>query len=125
MHKLTRHLCRLLKVSEITYPIARTSKGNLNICFNESDEFEVMLDAVPLPTKSIIDDENNIELKGLLEKYVFDKEVISFTNDTVFGSLEVSNERPYLTITSTEPKKKGGRPKGSKNHVHIKTKESS
>lgn len=71
--KLAQHIFRLLKVSEIVFPIGRTNKGNLGIKFSQnSEDYEIMLDAVPLSVKSIIDDDNNIELKKMIEKYWFD-----------------------------------------------------
>lgn len=87
--KLSKHIFRLLKVSEITYPIGRTSKGNLGITFNENnDDFAVMLDSVPLSTKNSLEDENNIELKAMLEKYLFDSELM-FSSGT--PTLSVKN----------------------------------
>lgn len=76
--KLAQHIFRLLKVNEIVFSIGRTNKGNLGLKFTQnSDDFEIMLDAVPLSVKSIIDDDNNIELKRMLEKYWFESKVIN------------------------------------------------
>lgn len=75
--KLAAHIFRLLKVTEITFPIGRTNKGNLGLKFtNNSDDFEIMLDAVPLSTKDSLDDDNNIELKQSLKMYWFDSEAL-------------------------------------------------
>ncbi len=117
--KLSNHICRLLKVPEITFPIGRTAKGNLGIVFSEKNKgFDLMLDSVPLSTNSILEDENNIELKAMVEKYFFEnKEVVMFTRSQGF--------EPSVPVEA--PKKKGGRPKGSKNkkHGHNTTKETS
>lgn len=116
--KLNAHIFRLLKVNEIVIPIGRTNKGNLGLKFQaNSDDFEIMLDAVPLSTKSMLEDENNIELKRMLEKYLFDKEM-PYRPDT----------NPVMPIDRTEwdtlkqpkaPKetKRRGRPAGAKNKV--------
>jgi hypothetical protein len=73
--RITKHICRLLKVTDVTYPIGRTNKGNLGLSFTgEGDDFNIMLDSIPLLTTSPIDHDNNIELKKLLTKYLFDKE---------------------------------------------------
>ncbi len=104
--RLSKHILRLLKVQEITYPIGRTSKGNLGICFNvNNDDFDVMLDSIPLSTKNSLEDENNIELKKMLTKYLFESEDIIKLPSTNFSE---NMEAPV-------EKKKGGRPKGSKN----------
>lgn len=80
--KLTAHICRLLKVTEITYPIGRTNKGNLGLKFAaNSNDFEIMLDAVPLSTKDLLDDENNIEMKKMIEKYWLEQEPTHFMAD--------------------------------------------
>lgn len=74
-HKLANHIFRLLKLTDITFPIGRTNKGNLGIKFAaNSNDFDIMLDAVPLPAKDSLTDENNIELKELLKKYWFEHE---------------------------------------------------
>lgn len=74
-HKLNKHIFRLLKVNEIVIPIGRTNKGNLGLKFSENnDSFEIMLDAVPLSTEHFLEDDNNIELKKMLEKYLFEDE---------------------------------------------------
>lgn len=78
--KLSKHIFRLLKVTDITYPIGRTSKGNLGIRFTENGEdFDIMLDSIPLSTKDIMNDDNNIELKKMLDKYLFEQEGFKFT----------------------------------------------
>lgn len=72
--KLAQHIFRLLKVTEIIFPIGRTNKGNLGVKFSaSSDDFEIMLDAIPLSTSDFLNDENNIELKKMLEKYWFEQ----------------------------------------------------
>lgn len=75
--KLAKHIFRLLKVDEIVILIGRTNRGNLGIRFSaNSEDFEIYLDAVPLTTKDILKDDNNIELKKMLEKYLFEQEPI-------------------------------------------------
>lgn len=70
--KLANHIIRLLKVRTVSFPIGTTDKGNLSLKYTEGQEgYEIVLDAVPLTTDSIMEDENNIELKGMLEKYLF------------------------------------------------------
>lgn len=115
--KLNAHIFRLLKVNEIVIPIGRTNKGNLGLKFQaNSDDFEIMLDAVPLSTKNMLEDENNIELKRMLEKYLFDEPIDSshirplskegaMFIDTVIRNVVIPNE------------KKRGRPAGAKNKV--------
>jgi hypothetical protein len=111
--KLAQHIFRLLKVTEITFTIGRTNKGNLSIKFSaNNDDYEMMLDAVPLTTKSLTEDENNIELKRMLEKYWFDTSTPTQHIMTKFTRFE-ANELP-ATVEKIEAKKKG-RPKGSKN----------
>lgn len=120
--KLSKHIFRLLKVSEIIYPIGRTSKGNLGLVFNaNNDDFDIMLDSVPLSTKNGLEDENNIELKKMIEKYYFEPE-----QSMASQGWTVSNSTPVLNIPVSQEKKKGGRPKGSKNkNGNTKTKETS
>ena len=70
--KWAKNIMRLLKVDEVIFPICRTSKGNFGLRYGvNTEDYEMYLDAVPLPTKDILNDENNIELKKMLEKYVF------------------------------------------------------
>lgn len=77
--KLAKHICRLLKVTEINFPIGRTPKGNLGLVFNaNNNDFDIMLDSVPLSTKNSLEDENNIELKRMIEKYWFEEETPGF-----------------------------------------------
>lgn len=143
--RLAKNIFRLLKVNEISFPIGRTNKGNLTIVFNDSKEdFDLFLDSVPLPTKSLLEDDKNIELKQMVEKYWFDKDGVimphSFggqfrgvdslkdflsdepiTQKTV--SVEDSDEAPIRTLADlsidgplvVETKKSRGRPAGSKN----------
>lgn len=147
--KLVNHIFRLLKVNEIVIPIGRTNKGNLGIKFTQnSDDFEIYLDAVPLPTKDILVDDNNIELKRMLEKYLYEvpfvppmlyrgKEV-EFYKDTGISSKDMQSLAPLVDNGTTEMiigkvvntagedvtdkilgKKRGGRPKGSKNKPKV------
>lgn len=98
--KLAKHIFRLLKVTEITFPIGRTNKGNLGLKFSAiSDDFEIMLDAVPLSTKDALNDDNNIELKVLIEKYWFGAETITLSSST-------PEQTTYISA-----KRKPGRPK--------------
>ncbi len=85
-HKLMQHIIRLLKVSEIVIPIGRTSKGNLGLKYSYNrDDFEMIIDAVPLSTKDSLNDENNIELKKMIEKYMFGEIGVQFHSDTLKG----------------------------------------
>lgn len=120
--KLVKHIFRLLKVQEITFPIGRTNKGNLGLKFTQnSEDFEMMLDAVPLRTTNFLEDENNIELKKMIEKYWFNEHNVTYTytgTDTTI-TIPHNDTPPKLLVEDTknvviEPKKKG-RPKGSKN----------
>ncbi len=82
--KLVQHICRLLKVTYVQVPVGRTDKGNFGIIFNENGDWDIMLDSVPLSTKNILTDENNIELKRMVEKYLFEQEKIpNFQEHTV------------------------------------------
>lgn len=121
--KLNAHIFRLLKVNEIVIPIGRTNKGNLGIKFQEnSDDFEIYLDAVPLRTINILEDENNIELKKMLEKYLFD-DIRDKTFSIIGGNLG------HEIVATSVPEKKvliglrRGRPKGSKNKTRDLSKE--
>lgn len=126
--KFAQHIFRLLKVNEIVFPIGRTNKGNLGLKFSQnSDEYEIMLDAVPLSTKSMLEDDNNIELKKMVEKFWF-KDSIHSSFATYGGNLmavEDTGDLPNGLVSLTEFKsdspgtelKKRGRPAGSKNHV--------
>lgn len=77
-NKLAKHIIRLLKVSEVQFPVAKTAKGIFSLTFNENEGFEMMLDSVPLSTKNVLTDENNIELKRMVEKYLFEQETLKF-----------------------------------------------
>ncbi len=141
--KLNQHITRLLKVNEIVFPICRTNKGNFGIKFDASGEnFDMYLDAVPLPTKNLLDDDNNIELKKILEKYLFeDKSKIHEWTDKVMAhnkeeinarvkidagfrefpleEVEMISDKDKMDnaeVTLLAPKKPRGRPKGVKNH---------
>ncbi len=68
--KLASHIMRLLKVRQVSFPIAKTVKGDLWVKYSEDTEGAVIiLDAVPLD----LEDFNNKELVGLLEKYLYAK----------------------------------------------------
>ncbi len=129
--KLAQHICRLLKVTDITFPIGRTSKGNFGIVFNENGEWDMMLDSVPLSTKNILTDENNIELKRMVEKYLFEKEnplqkEYGFVGDTIAVNMENGEviEGPFITdVIEIAPKKKPVSP--AKKHGNTKTKKAS
>ena len=100
--KLAQHIFRLLKVSEIVFPVGRTPKGNLGIRFTAGwDDFEMLLDSVPLTTTDFLNDDNNIALKKILEKYLFEPK---YETPIAIGTLSVSEG---LTVEG----KKRGRPK--------------
>lgn len=81
--KLNAHIFRLLKVTEIVIPIGRTNKGNLGLKFTQNDDdFEIFLDAVPLSVKDMLADDNNIELKKILTKYLFQTESPTYIPST-------------------------------------------
>lgn len=133
--KLAKHICRLLRVTEITFPIARTHKGNLGLAFNvNNDDYVMMLDSVPLSVDNSIEDDNNIELKKMIEKYMFDEEVKGFewsgsikaenAPATPMHVIPMASEPSYdvdaegkkvLSDTITITAKKRGRPAGTKN----------
>lgn len=127
--RLANHFFRLLKVSDIAFPIARTNKGSLEIKFTDQrDDFDIMLDAVPLPTLSIVNDDKNIELKNLVEKYWFEQPIgigdlaqyvdngtTTVNVGRVFKSDFQGNKGKDVTDEFFGKKNKGGRPKGSKN----------
>lgn len=110
--KLATHIFRLLKVTEIVIPIGRTNKGNLGIKFTQnSDDFEIYLDAVPLSTKDFLNDENNIELKKMLEKYLFEARSVVFERDaltkTVTDFTTQAMVKEVVDDVLKEPRKKG------------------
>lgn len=79
----------------------------------------MFLDSVPLSIKDSLQDENNIELKRMFEKYWFDERLISGSQ---FRGTSLETEGPFTEkISSVEVEKKHlegirkGRPKGSKN----------
>lgn len=73
--KLAGHIMRLLKVRSVSFPIATIDKGPLSFKYTAGvEDYELVLDAVPLPTESLATDESNIELKAMLEKYLFSNE---------------------------------------------------
>lgn len=109
--KLAKHILRLLKVTEITFPIARTSKGNLGIKFDQnSEDFEIMLDSVPLSTKDMLVDDNNIELKKMLEKYLFESKNDTFSVKHVIPHLSMEGASITGNTLTLSEKKKRGRP---------------
>lgn len=118
--KLVSHIFRLLKVNEIVIPIGRTNKGNLGLKFQANTEgFEIYLDAVPLSTKDMLADDNNIELKKMLEKYLFENREsvarMAFPTLTAVEEGEITREEGLAKLA---PKKQRGRPKGSKSKVN-------
>lgn len=107
--KLIQSIFRLLKVQEIIIPIGRTNKGNLGIKFSESsNDFEMMLDSVPLSTKDSLNDENNIELKTLITNFFFEEEKAIRIGEKLGPINEVTGN--LLINQATGPKKRG-RPK--------------
>lgn len=112
--KLAKHVLRLLKVQEIIIPICRTSKGNFGLRYStNTDDYEMYLDAVPLSTSDMLKDENNIELKKMLDKYLFEQGI---------GERIINEQKTYLidkyiknegVVAQDKPKR--GRPIGSKN----------
>lgn len=109
--KLYNHIFRLLKVAEIVIPIGRTSKGNLGIKFNQnSEDFEIMLDSVPLSTKDMLADDNNIELKKMLEKYLFESKNDTFSVKHVIPHLSMEGASITGNTLTLSEKKKRGRP---------------
>lgn len=128
--KLAAHIFRLLKVNEVVFPIGRTNKGNLGLKFQaNSDDFEIYLDAVPLPTKSMLEDDNNIELKKMIEKYWFTDSGMSlrdaahptlsdtandnktFTHSIQKATVNLPGKIEGNTVTLDKAPKKRGRPK--------------
>lgn len=93
-------------------PIGRTNKGNLGIKFQaNSEDFEIYLDAVPLRTTNILEDENNIELKKILEKYLFEEPQLSEQPRTIHLPPDTGGP---VNVPYQIPKRRG-RPVGSKN----------
>lgn len=114
--KFAKHLFRLLKVNEVIFPVGRTSRGNFGVRFTpNNDDYEMYLDAVPLSTKDSLADENNIELKKLIEKYMFEQTVLISKHEQPIVINAVSH------VLTSRPR---GRPKGSKN-ANTKAKKSS
>lgn len=120
--RLAKHIFRLLKVNEIIFSIGRTNKGNFGIRFTENnDEYELYLDAVPLSIKDSLVDENNIELKRMLEKYWFEKESMTYQgidivrDDNIVTDItkDFLNPSPeeFVNNVLDSPKRKPGRPK--------------
>lgn len=114
--RFAAHVFRLLKVNEIILPIGRTNRGNLGLRFStQNDDYEMYLDAVPLSTSNPLEDENNIQLKAVIEKYYF---------EPLMASPPTVHTTPLAPANAPEtPKKKGGRPLGSKNHAKTTNKE--
>lgn len=111
--KMANHIMRLLKVNDVILPIARTSKGNFGIRFSNSNEdYEMYLDAVPLTTNDFLKDENNIELKRMLDKYLFDVSGLT----TIAAIRETYDAvKPQHDAIVAQDKPRRGRPVGSKN----------
>lgn len=66
--KLAGQIMRLLKVRQVSFPIAKTVKGDLWVKYSQDmDEKQIILDAVPLDTE----DFNNKELIDLLNQYLY------------------------------------------------------
>lgn len=144
--KFAQHILRLLKVQEVIFPIARTSKGNFGLRFSSSSEdFEMYLDAVPLSTKDMLNDENNIELKKMIERYMFSEEQLLYKGVPIVKDEPINRvmivplpkrsfDRHIKNIETQEVvsdmvpimAKKRGRPAGSKNkYVNDKTEKAS
>lgn len=114
--KLSKHIFRLLKVQEIVFPIGRTNKGNLGIRFSaNTDEMEIVLDAVALSTKSMTEDDNNIELKKMIEKYWFEVDSVGIKTQNVGVTALSQIDTSKIVYLPSEAPKKRGRPTGSKN----------
>jgi hypothetical protein len=62
------------------------------------------LDAVPLTTNDVLRDDNNIELKKMLEKYLFEDSITVYKGQSV--GMSVSPEL-IKTLTESTPKKRG------------------
>lgn len=124
--KLAAHMQRLLKVRNISFPIANTEKGPLSLKYvKDAVDYEIVLDAVPLN----MNDYDNRELKSLLEKYLFEKEEESVLIATPQFQGALTDEGgmtpqtpcidgcvigPYH-VGDCKAEKKRGRPAGSKN----------
>lgn len=134
-NKLAKHILRLLKVQELIIPICRTSKGNFGFRYgSNTEEYEMYLDAVPLSTKDILNDENNIELKKMLEKYLFEQAPLSYQGMPIIRDtkepkltmipLDLAEEAVAKGLIPKEDivaqdKPKRGRPAGSKNKQNV------
>ena len=104
--KLAQHICRLLKVTYINLPIGRTDKGNFGLIFNENGDWDMMLDSVPLSTKNVLTDENNIELKRMVEKYWFEQEKIPNFQEHTVERYEEATAFADKMMKQLAPKKK-------------------
>lgn len=71
------------------------------------------LDAVPLTTNDILRDENNIELKKMLEKYLFEQPQLDVSYVDKIYTVSSLGELTHEPVTQDKPKR--GRLKGSKN----------
>lgn len=68
LKKVAENTQRLLKVRYVQYPIAMTEKGPLTMKFiKDVDDYEIILDSVPLDMKEY----DNRELRAMLEKYLY------------------------------------------------------
>lgn len=66
--KLAEDIMRLLKVRQVSLPLARTEKGDLSLKYvKDTEGYQIVLDAVPLD----LEDFNNKELSQILEKTLF------------------------------------------------------
>lgn len=102
--KLAEHIIRILKVRHISFPIGLTEKGNLSIKYVKDEPgYQIILDAVPLDQK----DYDNRELKAMLEKYLFEPNVV------MGGTLDITKMVPLMPPghVGILEKKKRGRPK--------------
>lgn len=124
--KLAASIFRLLKVTEIAFVIGRTNKGTLEVKFTSyNDNYEILLDSVPLRTESIVNDDNNIELKEVIGKLWFSDDrkdpgiMVQHPQMVREGESETVTKEyfsnQHLDDALKMPRNKGGRPKGSKN----------
>ncbi len=71
---MAAHIMRILRVRYVSFPIAKTEKGDLYIKFiKDQDNYELVLDAVPL---SMLEYDNR-ELNSLILKYLYPEPILS------------------------------------------------
>lgn len=100
--RFAKHIMRLLKVRSVSFPIALTDKGPLSIKYTKDiEDYEMVLDAVPLSVAKMLEDENNIELKQVLEKYLFAMNIHSYTSPTT-THVTVDNNVDYERVSTDE-----------------------